>query len=150
MIADNGEMSLDLTGRTTIGQFTPVSPGEQPWNLDTHGSSQPYCAPGTGKFTPFTTGISTALDCQNGGVQFEVTGSALVGSVAGGIYTGQGILVSAGNMGDSWFAFDGTPYSEIYHVTLSGSAVVPIPAAAWLFGSGLLLITGLARKKAGA
>ena len=31
--------------------------------------------------------------------------------------------------------------------TLEGTHVVPVPAAAWLFGSGLLALTGLARRK---
>lgn len=150
-ISDTGEMILDLTGRTGLAQFFTVFPGEQPWNLDTHGATQALCAPGTGKYTLFTTGNSTAIDCINGGTVVDITGSALVGSVAAGQYTGSGTLVSAGNVGDKWGAFDGTPYSEIFQVTVTGTAnggtVIPIPAAVWLLGSGLLGLVGVARRK---
>ncbi len=43
---------------------------------------------------------------------------------------------NSGTMGGTWTAFSMTP------------AVVPVPAAAWLFGSGLLGLVGFARRKA--
>ena len=33
------------------------------------------------------------------------------------------------------------------HVAALGTTTVPVPAAAWLFGSGLLGLTGIARRK---
>ncbi len=36
------------------------------------------------------------------------------------------------------------------HITFSGLAVVPVPAAVWLFGSGLLALLGVARSRKAA
>lgn len=70
----------------------------------------------------------------------------MIGSLNALYYTGRGILVSAGNMGSSWGAFDGTPYSEIYHITLTTrDVVIPVPAAVWLMGSGLIWLLGCTR-----
>jgi hypothetical protein len=59
--------------------------------------------------------------------------------------------VNFGNVGAAWTAFDGTPYSEKFNVTLNGVAAVvpevPVPAAVWLFGSGLIGLVGVARRK---
>ena len=64
---------------------------------------------------------------------------------------------------DGWFYRLEGGEEEIYHSTLEGpdhnvivnrtgtqliGSVVPIPAALWLFGSGLLGLVGIARKKA--
>ena len=57
-------------------------------------------------------------------------------------------MVNSGNVGADWAAFDGTPYTEKFNITLNGTAaVVPVPAAVWLFGSGLLGLVGVARRK---
>jgi hypothetical protein len=143
-IANNGSMTLDLTGRTGIAEYFIGSLGEQPWNLDTH-TAKPFC-PGTGGYTLFTTGSSTALDCATGATAVSLNGSALAGG--GGTWTGT--IVSAGNVGNSWGFFDGTPYSEIFNITVTGieaPTAVPVPAAVWLFGSGLLGLVGIARRK---
>jgi hypothetical protein len=148
VINDNGSMSLDLTGRTGIAQFFIATLGEQPWNLDTHTVAlAPGCAPGTGSYTLFTTGSSTNLNCATGLPNATIMGSALVGG--GGTWTGT--IVSAGNVGGpQWNFFDGTPYTEIFNITVTGieaPTAVPVPAAVWLFGSGLLGLVGIARRK---
>jgi hypothetical protein len=43
--------------------------------------------------------------------------------------------------------FGGVRWGNIYHFDIN-PAPVPIPAAAWLFGSGLLGLIGIARRKA--
>jgi hypothetical protein len=144
-ISDTGAMTLNLAGRTAFLQFDPAR-GEQAWNLDTH-VGQPFC-PGTGAYTPFTTGSSTAVDCSTGATAVNLAGSVLAGSVVGGAYTGTGTLVSAGNMGDVWGGFDGQVYGEVYNITVTGTAV-PVPAAVWLLGSGLLGAVGIAGRKQG-
>jgi hypothetical protein len=143
-IDDAGNMALTLNGRTSFWQFDPVVQGEQPWNLQIYNATTaPACAPGTGAYTPFTTGTSSNMDCNTGATNTTLTGSALVGG--GGTWTGT--IVSAGNVGNRGF-FDGTPYTEIFNITVTGTAaVVPVPAAVWLFGSGLLGLLGLARRK---
>ena len=142
-IADSGSMTMDLTGRTGIAQFFVGSLGEQQWNLDTHNPG--LCGTGTGVYTPFTTGSSTNCNPSTGGANATLTGSALVGG--GGTWTGT--IVSSGNVGNHWGFFDGTPYSEIFNITVTGTAApaVPVPAAVWLFGSGLLGLVGVARRK---
>ncbi|BAN35138.1 hypothetical protein SCD_n01311 [Sulfuricella denitrificans skB26] len=145
VIDNSGNMTLNLEGRTGIGQFTAYSLGEQAWNLDSHGAWATYC-PGTGAYTPFTTGNSTAAYCFDGSPSVNVTGSAL--SAAGaGAWTGR--IVSAGNMGSNWGGFDGAAYSEIFNITVTGveATTVPVPAAAWLFASGLLGLISLGRKQ---
>jgi hypothetical protein len=146
-IDNSGNMTLDLTGRTSIGQFDPYVYGEQPWNKDVHNvATAPACAPGTGAYIPFTTGTSSNYDCGGASSSYStatLTGSALVGG--GGTWTGT--IVSAGNMSSLSF-FDGIQYTEIFNITVtSTAAVVPVPAAVWLFGSGLLGLMGVTRRK---
>lgn len=140
-IDDAGNMTLNLEGRTAAAQFDPAG-GERPWNIESH-STAPN-VPDTGLYTVFTSGVSQAIDPAVGHLAFSLSGAALIAS---GVDTWMGTLVSAGNMGDAWGAFDGTPYSEIYNITVTASAV-PVPAAAWLFISGLLALTGLSQRKA--
>ena len=77
------------------------------------------------------------------------------------IYSGSSIVVNgnivSGNEGNGVILFNGT-YSSIswtstnenwYGFTV-GTAVIPIPPALWLFGSGLLGLIGIARRKQAA
>ena len=57
--------------------------------------------------------------------------------------------MSVGNVGAQWAAFDGTPYTEVYNIAVTPSAI-PVPAAVWLFGSGLLGLVGVARRRKSA
>ena len=74
------------------------------------------------------------------------------------------LLVKDGNQDPIWYIFDigtwnGTDdivlngfwpaQGAISHVSIYGSAV-PVPAAVWLFGSGLLGLIGIARRKKAA
>jgi hypothetical protein len=141
-ISDSGDMTLDLTGRTAAMQFFSFL-GEQAWNLDTH--SYGLCIPGSGTYTLFTTGTSSNKNCNTGVTEAILNGSALVG----GDGTWTGTIVSAGNVGSAWGPFfDGTPYTEIFNITVTGiPAAVPVPAAVWLFGSVLLGLFGMARRR---
>lgn len=121
-IQSSGEMTLNLTGRTGLAQFFTVTPGEQPWNLDTHGPAQTFC-PGTGVYTLLTTGLHKAVNCNDNTSPWEVAGSTLTFSVddTTKILTATGTIASAGNVGASWGGFDGTPYSEIFNITVTGT-----------------------------
>jgi hypothetical protein len=60
------------------------------------------------------------------------------------------ILVSASHMGSDWGAFFGASYLETWNINLlsqSTNLEEPIPATAWLFGSGLLGLAAVARRK---
>ncbi len=58
---------------------------------------------------------------------------------------------SANNQSEVWIAFwmdngEGD-YAKIDNISISGTAIVPVPAAVWLFGSGLLGLAGMVRRK---
>jgi len=65
-----------------------------------------------------------------------------------GIGLWEGVIVSAGIHSSEWGPLAGLPYSEIYHISVQGAiSSVPLPAAAWLFSSGLIGLIGLSRRK---
>jgi len=84
-----------------------------------------------------------------GGWQVDIGATTIVDQNTG-ILNLEGIGTISGN------GFDVTPTSwtlsandtgNSYSMTIAATAV-PIPAAVWLFGSGLLGLIGIARKKA--
>jgi hypothetical protein len=135
-----GNMVFDPTGRQAYWSLFS-SLGENEWNRD----DPSYVSGGTGLYSHWTTGSSV-----NGQVGptpgFVMTGSALQ-DVGVGIWAGT--LVSAGNVGQAWGSFDGTQYSELFNVQIMATSPVPVPAALWLLGSGLLLLIASARRGLG-
>lgn len=119
-----GNMSLDLTGRVGVFEFFSNLIGAQ--SLDNQFTSGSAC---------------NLLGCINGS---SVT-------PAGNPNEFKVTLVSAGELGASWGVFTGTSYFEVWEsqntITLLGPATVPVPAAVWLFGSGLIGLIGVARWK---
>ena len=143
-IDNAGNMNFDPTGRTALFAFIYETLGEQEWNRD---NSTQASGVGTGLYEQWTTGTSTnRMDGITAG--YSMTGSTLIDTGIAGEWAGT--LVSAGNMGEAWGAttFSGTQYSELYNITITST--VPIPAAAWLFSSGLIGLIGLSRRKAHA
>ena len=123
----SGNISFDPTGRMGIAQFFVGSLGAQPWNT---GST-------------FTSGNQVNAVA-------NLTGSALAND-------GSATIVSASSVGAAWGFFVGTPYTEIFSLDFSnativegGPAAVPVPAAVWLFGSGLVGLAGVARRRKAA
>jgi len=93
------------------------------------------------------TGNLTELGYANNGNQtlefmFNVTGGDLAGFYDAG-FGGFNIFVSGYNDDNFNTSFSNTPYNGFATI-----APVPVPAAVWLFGSGLLAIAGIARRKA--
>ena len=134
-----GNMIFTPTERTAITDLFELSIGEQAWNID----NSTVSPGGDGLYVAWTTGTSTnRAVAETPG--FTETGSPLQDAGAG-IWTGT--LVSAGNYGSAWGSFDGTPYSEVFNVQISA---VPVPPVLWLFGSGLIGLVGVARRKKAA
>ena len=141
-ISDSGDITLDLTGRISHWSFFDYL-GINDWNLDDSVAIANLGIPQTGTLDPFTSGTAIAWDPSTGNQSINITGQALT-SVALGEWTGA--IVMAGNTGKDWGPFDGSSYTEAFDIRVTAS-VVPVPAAAWLFGSGLLGLIGLARRK---
>ncbi len=66
------------------------------------------------------------------------------------------LLAAQGNVTDYFDIFnsfgsvqvDGEDYFDLYDLNMEVISQVPVPAAAWLFGSGLIGLIGLAKRKA--
>jgi len=136
-IDGSGNMAFTPTNRYGIAAAYATSLGHLPWNQNT------VANPTIGLWAAFTTGTSTN---QNKATvpAYSQTGSALVDAGAG-LWTGT--LVSVGNIGSTWGGFNKQQYSELWNVQITSNAAVPVPAAAWLFGSGLMGLVGIARRR---
>ncbi|MDH5776762.1 MAG: VPLPA-CTERM sorting domain-containing protein [Gammaproteobacteria bacterium] len=118
-----GETTFALTGLLGgVGAFPMI---DNPWDYGT-----------------FTTGASTANGVTNNG-----TAVANVGDVNGdGLDDYTATFVMGSNVGAAWGDFNGAPFVEVLKVEIM-STVVPVPAAVWLFGSGLVGLAGIARRR---
>jgi hypothetical protein len=87
-----------------------------------------------GAWASFTTGTLTGPNEAG-----TITGQALDDA-------GHAVLVSTDSygVGPNWGTFDQGTYYEVWSVDIQA---VPVPAAVWLFGSGLLGLVGVARRK---
>lgn len=130
---ENGLMTLIPTGRVAEASLYPIMIDKR-WNVD----------PANTAWTPFTSGTAcNSLGC--------ITGKDVVnvGDVSGdGIPDYTVTLVSAGYLGSDWGAFAGMPYFEIWNsqTTILSVSSVPLPGAAWLFGSGMVGLFGFMRR----
>jgi hypothetical protein len=136
-IDGTGNMVFDPTGREGMAAAFATGIGVQPWNNSKKFTPTAYDTFSTGTRTNASKGASAA---------WTVTGTPLADAGAG---TWTGILVATGNInGDYWSGFNNVQYTEIFNLTITADAsAVPVPAAAWLFGSGLLGLVGVARRK---
>jgi hypothetical protein len=134
-----------LTGEANNlnSQFTPIASGGTSGLSTNDGAS---ASGGTG-FNASST--STALDAHNlYGVANNITTVGL-GSTAG-VYLLSAAGTGTGNLASQTEIFTATLTSAglVFGALASGGAV-PIPAALWLLGSGLLGLAGVARRKLG-
>ena len=130
----SGNVAFDPTGREGMAAAFATGIGVQAWNDSKK----------IGMYDQFTSGTSTNAN-KGTSPSFTLTGSALVDDGAGG-WTGT--IVSAGNInGDNWTGFNNVQFSEVFTISITAANAVPVPAAAWLFGSGLLGLVGVARRR---
>lgn len=136
-----GNMTLDPTGRVGTPDFFSVFDNGglgTRWNFD---NSTISGRTATQHYSLFTTGQMCNVT-PAGAPNLCLTGQALDNN-------GRMVLVSVANIGNDWgTSFRKTPYSEIYSIqVVSNAAPIPVPAAVWLFGSGLVGLVGIARRK---
>jgi len=117
-----GNMTLSHTGRTGVAEFFESSIGIKPWNIDD--SSWP-AIPTTGLYEGFTTASDSNFDHNTGALNLTLSGRAI--GDANGDEILDAVLVSLGNLGQSWGPFDGAPYAEAFNVQFElVPTVVPI------------------------
>lgn len=86
-----------------------------------------------------------------GGWQLDLSTLAVTDQSAGLLsMNGTGVLTGNGfdPTGATWSFSGESPTSYSMTITSTGIPAVPVPAAVWLFGSGLLGLVGVARRKA--
>ena len=140
-----GNVSYTPTGRLGAAQFFAYL-GTPAWNID---DVSPNAAPGYVGFTSGSMTNNAFVDTDADGVADSwaaadtVTGATLDAGL-------NATIVSAGTIGTAWGSFVNTPYTEVWSVSFTETSAVPIPAAVWLFGSGLVGLAGVARRRKSA
>jgi len=138
-----GNVSYTPTGRLGAAQFFAYL-GTPAWNINDS------AAPNGGNttYSGFTSGSQmnfAFVDTDGDGVEdtfvdnLTLSGSTLNDSL-------NATIVSVDNIGTAWGGFVNTPYSEVWSVSFTDTTV-PVPAAVWLFGSGLIGLAGVARRR---
>jgi hypothetical protein len=132
----SGNISLTPTGTLgAVGDFSSLV--DEKWNVNDFDDNTNTA------YDSFSTGSATS----NSGT---INGAAWDGTTA--------ILVKGGQVGSDWGGFFGANYLEVWNVgfTKTGDLpttppttppAVPVPAAVWLFGSGLMGLVGVARRR---
>ncbi len=136
-----GNITFTPTGVLgTVGDFPSLV--DERWNVDNFNG-------GTGagtNFVPNPVNSNTAYDSFSTG-----TATNASGTINGAAYDGTtAILVKGGSIGGDWGGFLGAQYFEVWNVSFVKTGdipTIPVPAAVWLFGSGLLGLVGVARRK---
>jgi hypothetical protein len=139
-IGTAGGMFATQSGASANGD----SPTTMTGSVDAAGNIQLDTTGRMGMMTFFN--VSLGMQAWNPGVVHtsgSMTGGA--GTISGTALDNSGygkVVASAGVNG--WGFFNGTPYTEVFSMQF---APVPVPAAVWLFGSGLLGLMGIAKRK---
>ena len=101
---------------------------------------------------PYASSFSYDTNTNNVTLNMSILDPA-TGSLVGQIYTGSNFSIDLRGLNStSPNAFNGYTNTENFtvdtlNISVTGISAVPVPAAAWLFGSGLIGLFGFARKK---
>jgi hypothetical protein len=133
--------NLGLWVGSTSATVTTFNPVGRLGGIDQGTNS--FFGPNPWNYGSFTTGSQT-------GPSGTLSGTAVtnIGDVNGdGIDDYTATFVSNTLVGEEWGpGFSGTPYTEVWQMEIL-SAPIPVPAAVWLMGSGLVGLVGVARRK---
>lgn len=123
-------------------------------NFNQYSDSLEYAGhrtPGDFHYATFIDGSETGGDVMRLVISLDEWGNSII-PMDGSLLAAD--VASWGALGESYISFNNTVggtstniWSNLTNATISVSAV-PVPAAVWLFGSGLLGLVGLARRKA--
>lgn len=142
-IDNAGNMTFTPNNRLgTVGSFPSLV--DERWNVDNFNGGVmsgtvfvPNPPTGNTAWNTFTTGSAVNSAGTTNGTLIAACGSSYCGT-----------LVSSGQVGSDWGGFFGAAVSERWNIKITAlPTVVPVPAAVWLFGSGLLGLAGIARRK---
>ena len=121
----SGTMTIDVTGRTGVAQFFEGSIGIQPWNVDDSARVAGNGDPVSNAWELFTTSSASNFDPSTpGATSLTLTGRAIGDANNDTIL--DAVLVSVGNVGMAWQAFDGTPYSEAFNIQFELVSAKPV------------------------
>ncbi len=145
-IDNTGNMTFTPTNRLgTVGSFPSLV--DERWNVDNFNGGTtvgtvftPNAPNGNTAWNVFTTGAATN--------SAGTTNGTVISACTGGYC---GTVVSSGQVGADWGGFFGAAVNERWNIKIVFTgplqAPIPVPAAVWLFGSGLLGLAGIARRK---
>jgi len=120
------ETILDLQGRFAMLDNSPELI-DIDWTSNTLTTGSSISGQGVGPFSG--TPVANIGDVNGDSVDDYTATFVSVGVLSGGTY------------------LDGYPYIEIWNTQILSASPVPVPAAIWLFGSGLIGLIGWARRK---
>lgn len=172
----NTGSGLDLTTTNRRGSINGIAGlTNLPWNIDDLGGFDASGNPVSNGATAYTTFTTTSATAGLAGGPATINGAGLtsIGDVDGdGVNDYSAVLVSGGAVGSSWGGFFGAGYFETWSINLLSNtwpigfskdtifataggdfaqsasvSSVPVPAAVWLFGSGLMGLVGVARRR---
>jgi len=145
---NTGALTLTPTGRLAASSIF-ASLYDLPFYVDDVDCATSGCVSnGNTAWSSLTTG--SASTSQIGGPTVTINGAPVtaLGDIDGdGLADYSAIVVSGGEFGTHWGGAAGAAFFEVKNIRLEYASPIPIPAAAWLFISGLLGFAGIVQRK---